>query len=427
MEEPERLHLEARAENLERVFDWIASVCRHVPSTSGDLTSRLQLVVEELFLNVVNHGQSVANEHCSFMLTLYLRSAGTVLIVEDTGPKFNPLASPAQPDVNAPLEDRPIGGLGVMLVQEMTDDITYERVENLNRLTLVFDSGLSPQDLSSETDSETPGAKSSTAQGVDMNKFSTCAEPESGDPARNTEAASHHAERQTRQRHRWRLDSVAPILGFFLGFVVLTGFGIGAVVVLNFLKFESLFTKTVAARYDPVLRELHHAINESLRDGLTLASTRSTQDLLDRASEQFEDGFVLVVRDADSTVLFQTGEIGQPLISLPTDGDIQPESVGADRFIRHMSIMQNGTVVGTISLSHHQVDIVREITAMRQELEDDALFTFSLSLIPMFFLAIAMAFHIKRRFSQKADILEDVDLRSEKSLSYAIRSVRQAL
>ena len=46
--------------------------------------------------------------------------------VEDDGRPFNPLEA-APPDVNSPVEDRPIGGLGIYLVRRVMDDLEYRR------------------------------------------------------------------------------------------------------------------------------------------------------------------------------------------------------------------------------------------------------------------------------------------------------------
>jgi sigma-B regulation protein RsbU (phosphoserine phosphatase) len=39
-------------------------------------------------------------------------------------------------DIHQDAEDRPIGGLGIHLVREIMDSVNYERVDNLNVLTL---------------------------------------------------------------------------------------------------------------------------------------------------------------------------------------------------------------------------------------------------------------------------------------------------
>jgi anti-sigma regulatory factor (Ser/Thr protein kinase) len=48
---------------------------------------------------------------------------------------FNPLDE-ATPDTNLSIEDRQIGGLGIHLVINMVDDISYRRTADKNVLTL---------------------------------------------------------------------------------------------------------------------------------------------------------------------------------------------------------------------------------------------------------------------------------------------------
>ena len=42
-----------------------------------------------------------------------------------------------EPDINTPIEDRPIGGLGIFLVKQFMDEVSYRREAGLNILTMV--------------------------------------------------------------------------------------------------------------------------------------------------------------------------------------------------------------------------------------------------------------------------------------------------
>ena len=55
----------------------------------------------------------------------------------DQAPPFDPLSEMPVPDTSAGIEQRPIGGLGVFLVQEMMDENQYAREDSHNWLTLV--------------------------------------------------------------------------------------------------------------------------------------------------------------------------------------------------------------------------------------------------------------------------------------------------
>jgi serine/threonine-protein kinase RsbW len=57
------------------------------------------------------------------------------MTVEDDGPQFDPLSLPP-PDVTVSLADRKVGGLGVFLVRNLMDTVSYARVAGRNQLRM---------------------------------------------------------------------------------------------------------------------------------------------------------------------------------------------------------------------------------------------------------------------------------------------------
>ena len=57
------------------------------------------------------------------------------IAITDDGHFFNPLEHP-EPDMSLPVEERPIGGLGIHLLRKMADHIEYERTSERNRLRI---------------------------------------------------------------------------------------------------------------------------------------------------------------------------------------------------------------------------------------------------------------------------------------------------
>jgi anti-sigma regulatory factor (Ser/Thr protein kinase) len=93
---------------------------------------QVRLVVEELLMNIISHGSDGQRRPS---IRLQLAQDGDLLMLEiaDDGIAFDPLQAPP-PDLEAELEDRPIGGLGVHLVRQLSDTIAYRRVDGWNRL-----------------------------------------------------------------------------------------------------------------------------------------------------------------------------------------------------------------------------------------------------------------------------------------------------
>lgn len=97
----------------------------------------LQLCLEELVLNVVNHGFDNPGQH-DIRIGIALNDDGRVLTIRvvDDGREFDPLTDTPAPDLDASLEDRAVGGLGVFLVRKIMDEVSYRRKDGLNHLTL---------------------------------------------------------------------------------------------------------------------------------------------------------------------------------------------------------------------------------------------------------------------------------------------------
>jgi sigma-B regulation protein RsbU (phosphoserine phosphatase) len=96
---------------------------------------RVLTVLDEVISNVVRHAFGGAAG--SFQVSVGRDQAGLVVEVADGGPPFNPLQREA-PDTTAPLEARQAGGLGIVLVRALADDVRYERREGENRLTMIW-------------------------------------------------------------------------------------------------------------------------------------------------------------------------------------------------------------------------------------------------------------------------------------------------
>ncbi|MEO5897162.1 MAG: ATP-binding protein [Vicinamibacterales bacterium] len=94
---------------------------------------RLRVVLDEIVANVVTYASRGPGP--AAMDVWFSRQDNLVEIsVADDGPAFDPLARPL-PDVTLPLEQRPVGGLGIALIRSLMDDVKYERTTR-NILTI---------------------------------------------------------------------------------------------------------------------------------------------------------------------------------------------------------------------------------------------------------------------------------------------------
>jgi serine/threonine-protein kinase RsbW len=93
-----------------------------------------ELALEEIFMNVVMHGSRPGTAP-QVEVSLSLVSDSVTMTVEDDGPGFDPLSLPP-PQLAGGLTERPVGGLGVFLVRQMMDAVSYQRVGTRNRLRM---------------------------------------------------------------------------------------------------------------------------------------------------------------------------------------------------------------------------------------------------------------------------------------------------
>jgi anti-sigma regulatory factor (Ser/Thr protein kinase) len=94
----------------------------------------INLALEEIVTNVISYGYGDSADH-RIGIRLRLRQEELTAEVEDDGRPFNPLESP-EPDFAKPLEERPIGGLGIHLVRKVMSGLEYRREGGKNLLVM---------------------------------------------------------------------------------------------------------------------------------------------------------------------------------------------------------------------------------------------------------------------------------------------------
>ena len=96
---------------------------------------KLDLVVEELFVNIAQYAYSnLKDAKCKIMIEYDSKTQNIKMTFEDNGIKFNPLEK-EDPDFDIP-EEMQVGGLGIYLVKNSMDNIEYKYEDNKNILIL---------------------------------------------------------------------------------------------------------------------------------------------------------------------------------------------------------------------------------------------------------------------------------------------------
>lgn len=135
MSSPLQLTLANDLAEIPRLAEAVETFCEPFEPSMKDILS-LQLALEELVTNVINHGYAGAGSG-AHTFTVALTGAPDCIraVITDDAPAYDPLAR-AEVNTTSPLEERPIGGLGVHLVKKLMDVSHYERRDGKNILTI---------------------------------------------------------------------------------------------------------------------------------------------------------------------------------------------------------------------------------------------------------------------------------------------------
>lgn len=95
---------------------------------------RINICLDELFTNIVSYGFDDDLEHTIYF-TLDGDSELVVINIEDNGIPFNPLEK-IHPDFPDNVESANIGGLGIHIIRQLMDTVSYERTRGKNILTM---------------------------------------------------------------------------------------------------------------------------------------------------------------------------------------------------------------------------------------------------------------------------------------------------
>jgi anti-sigma regulatory factor (Ser/Thr protein kinase) len=93
------------------------------------------MVFDELLANVISYAYSDEDAHSIEVIVNCAENRLTISISDD-GMPFNPFTR-EDPDITLSVEDREIGGLGIMLVKNTMDETGYQRRHNRNIVTLI--------------------------------------------------------------------------------------------------------------------------------------------------------------------------------------------------------------------------------------------------------------------------------------------------
>ena len=98
-----------------------------------DIAFALNLCVDEMFTNVASYAYD-GDKDGKVELEVLIQDGFLKTYIRESGKPFNPLCEAKAPDLDAPLQERDIGGLGVYLLKKNMDELSYKRIGETNEL-----------------------------------------------------------------------------------------------------------------------------------------------------------------------------------------------------------------------------------------------------------------------------------------------------
>ncbi|MBO7590418.1 MAG: ATP-binding protein [Prevotella sp.] len=120
-------------EQVPQLADFVDMVCEEVGMDMA-VAIQMNLAMEEAVVNVMSYAYP-ADTVGDVTIEAVTTADQLQFTITDCGTPFDPTAK-EDVDTTLSAEERPIGGLGIHLVRQLMDSITYERIDGKNVLTL---------------------------------------------------------------------------------------------------------------------------------------------------------------------------------------------------------------------------------------------------------------------------------------------------
>ena len=130
-----RITRAAYLESLNDFREFIKERCANIPGMNNEILYDVQLAVDEACTNIISHGYAGLDPG-SIILDLEVHDDQLSVSLTDFGHSFEPSSAPI-PDVDAPIEERELGGFGLFFIQQSMDEMDYQATEDGNKMTLI--------------------------------------------------------------------------------------------------------------------------------------------------------------------------------------------------------------------------------------------------------------------------------------------------
>lgn len=129
-----RMEIPAIIENLDKGLDFIIEGIEKAKLDKKAIY-QIKLACEEVIVNVINYAYPNSQGDIVLSYEIDEDNKEIIIVISDFGMPYNPLLN-EDPDINLPMEEREIGGLGVYMVRNIMDRVEYAWEAEQNVLTM---------------------------------------------------------------------------------------------------------------------------------------------------------------------------------------------------------------------------------------------------------------------------------------------------
>ncbi len=128
------INIKSRISGMEIMNEQLAKLVKDW-EIADDVAFSMNLALEEIVTNIIDYGYKGVEDY-DIIIRFTLEKHRLRIQIKDNAPEFNPLDVKDPDDLDKPLDERNVGGLGIHLVKKFTDNFSYRRSNGKNIVTL---------------------------------------------------------------------------------------------------------------------------------------------------------------------------------------------------------------------------------------------------------------------------------------------------
>lgn len=128
------LTIEATPENVDKVIEFVDEMLEEYGCGMKEQMA-IDVAVDELFANIAHYAYNPETGYATVKVEVVEDPLSVEITFVDNGKPYDPLAK-ADPDTTQSIEDREIGGMGILIVKKSMDVVDYEYKDGKNILTI---------------------------------------------------------------------------------------------------------------------------------------------------------------------------------------------------------------------------------------------------------------------------------------------------